>query len=101
MSSLHNYFKMIAFIFLVSLVSFNVMADEESECTGTYDIWNSASQTCEYDYMEYVWNGCYDTFQLVKPGGCGYDWEENGVKIVGTGGKSRILKFYDVYPNKH
>ena len=35
--------------------------------------------TCEYDYMEYVWNGCYDTFQLVKPGGCGYDWEENGI----------------------
>ena len=35
--------------------------------------------TCEYDYMEYVWNGCYDTFQLVRPGGCGYDWEENGV----------------------
>jgi hypothetical protein len=33
---------------------------------------------CEYG-MEYVWNDCYDTFQLVKPGGCGYDWEENGI----------------------
>ena len=34
---------------------------------------------CEYDYEEYIWDGCYDTFQLVKPGGCGYDWEENGI----------------------
>ena len=34
---------------------------------------------CEYDYLEWVYDGCYDTFQLVKPGGCGYDVEENGM----------------------
>ena len=30
----------------------------------------------------------------------GYDWTENGVKILGTGGKNRILNFYKVFKDQ-
>ena len=36
--------------------------------------------TCEYDYMTYIYDGCYDLGQLVTPGGCDYGYyEQNGV----------------------
>ena len=33
---------------------------------------------CEYDYLEWIWNGCYDRSQLLTPGGCGSAYELNG-----------------------
>jgi len=35
---------------------------------------------CEYDYMEWIWDGCYDPYQLMRPGSCdmGYT-EQDGI----------------------
>ena len=55
-------------------------ADPEPEPTPTPTPEPEPTPVCEYDYLTYIYDGCYDLGQLVTPGGCDYGYyEQNGV----------------------